>query len=194
MVTDANQRFTFIDTAMAGSHHDMSVFDRRSVTMTGWGVTSSWATVGMYNTTSYYCGFTIADQNQKKIELTSTGISSPLALLFLMLTLIILFFNFRCLDKNGSGVVQMEPLEASWLIRACVVLHNMCIDWGLQALKPEDSYDPEIKLDIQQEVAKQFLRSLKQNRDRSVVEVRSRKRDREEYLAGVRRRNHILHH
>ena len=27
MVTDANQRFTYIDTAMAGSHHDMSVFD-----------------------------------------------------------------------------------------------------------------------------------------------------------------------
>ena len=61
--------------------------------------------------------------------------------------------------------------------------------WGLQALKPEDSYDPEIELDIQQEAAKRFLRSLKQNRDRSVLEVRRRKRDREEYLAGVRRRN-----
>ena len=68
----------------------------------------------------------------------------------------------------------MEPLEASWLVRACVVLHNMCIDWGLQALKPEDSYDPEIELDIQQEAAKRFLRSLKQNRDRSVLEVRRR--------------------
>ena len=94
-----------------------------------------------------------------------------------MLTFIIVFFHFRCLAKNGSGVVQMEPLEASWLVRACVVLHNMCIDWGLQALKPEDSYDPEIELDIQQEAAKRP----------------SRKRDREEYLAGVRRRNDIFH-
>ena len=88
-----------------------------------------------------------------------------------MLTFIIVFFHFRCLAKNGSGVLQMEPLEASWLVRACVVLHNMCIDWGLQALKPEDSYDPEIELDVQQEAAKRFLRSLKQNRDRSVLEV-----------------------
>ena len=110
-----------------------------------------------------------------------------------MLTFIIVFFHFRCLAKHGSGVVQMEPLEASWLVRACVVLHNMCIDWGLQALKPEDSYDPEIELDIQQEAAKRFLRSLKQNRDRSVLEVRRRKRDREEYLAGVCRRNDIFH-
>ena len=110
-----------------------------------------------------------------------------------MLTFIIVFFHFRCLAKNGSGVVQMEPLEASWLVRACVVLHNMCIDWELQALKPEDSYDPEIELDIQQEAAKWFLRSLKQNRDRSVLEVRRRKRDREEYLAGVRLRNDIFH-
>ena len=95
-----------------------------------------------------------------------------------MLTLIILFFYFRCLAKNGSGVVQMEPLEAPWLVRACVVLHNMCIDWGLQALKPEDSYDPEIEQDIQEEAAKQFLRFLKQNRYRSVVKVCGRKRDR----------------
>ena len=94
-----------------------------------------------------------------------------------MLTFIIVFFHFRCLAKNGSVVVQMEPLEASWLVRACVVLHNMCIDWGLQALKPEDSYDPEIELDIQQEAAKRFLWSLKQNRDRSVLEVRRRKQD-----------------
>ena len=88
-----------------------------------------------------------------------------------MPTLIILFFDFRCLAKNGSGVVQMEPLEGLCPIGACVVLHNMCIDWGLQALKQENSYDPEIELDIQQEAAKQ-------NRDRSVVEVRGRKRDR----------------
>ena len=109
--------------------------------------------------------------------------------------LIILFFHFRCLAKNGSGVVKMEPLEASWLIRACVVLYNMCIDWGLQALKPEDSYDPEIELEIQQKSKRflRFLRSLKQNRDRSVLEVRRRKRDQEQYLTGVRRRNDIFH-
>ena len=110
-----------------------------------------------------------------------------------MLTLIIVFFHFRCLAKNGCGVVQMEPLEASWLVRACVVLHNMCIDWGLQALKPEDSYDPEIELDIQQVAAKRLLRSLKENRDRSVLEVRHRKWNREEYLAEVGRRNNIFH-
>ena len=91
-------------------------------------------------------------------------------------------------------MVQLESLEASWLIQACVVLHNMCIEWGLQALKPKDSHDPEIELKIQQEVVKQFLRSLPQNRDRSVVEVRHRKRDREEYLAGVRPRNNIYYH
>ena len=106
------------------------------------------------------------------------------------MTLIILFFNFRSLSKNHSGVVQMEPLEASWLVWACVVLHN----WGLQALKPEDSFDPEIEQEIHQETAKQFLRLLKQNRDRSVLEVHRRKRDREEYLTGVRRRNRIFHH
>ena len=62
------------------------------------------------------------------------------------------------------------------------------MDWGLQAVKPEDSYDPEIELDIKQEAAKRFLRSLKQNRDRSVLELRRRKQDREQYLAGVRQR------
>ena len=100
---------------------------------------------------------------------------------------------FSCLAKNGSGVIQMEPLEVSWLIRACVVLHNLCLDWGLQAVKPKDCYDPEIELEIQQEAAKRFLRALQQNRDRSVLEVRHRKRDMADYLAGLRRRNLIYH-
>ena len=42
-------------------------------------------------------------------------------------------------------------------------------------------------------MAKRFLRSLKQNRDHSVLEVRRRKRDREDYLAEVRWRNDIFH-
>ena len=83
----------------------------------------------------------------------------------------------------------MEPLEASWLIRAYVVLHNLCLDWGLHAVKSKDCYDPEIEPKIQQEAAKRFLRALRQNCNQSVLEVCRRKRDRADCLAGLRGRN-----
>ena len=43
----------------------------------------------------------------------------------------------------------MTPLHASWLVKACIVLHNRCIDWGLRKLKRGQNRDPEREMDIQ---------------------------------------------
>ena len=66
----------------------------------------------------------------------------------------------------------MDPLEASWLIRACAVLHNMCIDWGMLSLKPWDAHNPEIELRIQTEAANRFLRALRAARNRNGPRVK----------------------
>ena len=43
----------------------------------------------------------------------------------------------------------MTPLHASWLVKACIVLHNRCIDWGLRKLKRGQNRDLEHEMDIQ---------------------------------------------
>ena len=86
----------------------------------------------------------------------------------------------------------MDPLEASWLIRACAVLHNMCIDWGMQSLKPRDAHDPEIELKIQTEATNRFLRALRAARNRNGPHVKHLQRKRDDYIAGLNKRNPIL--
>ena len=82
----------------------------------------------------------------------------------------------------------MDPLEASWLIRACAVLHNMCIDWGMQSLKPRDAHDPEIELQIQTEAANRFLRVLRAARNRNGPRVKRLQRKRDDNIDGLNRR------
>ena len=41
----------------------------------------------------------------------------------------------------------MDPLQASWLVKACCVLHNRCLDWGIRKLKPGENRDPTMEAD-----------------------------------------------
>ena len=50
----------------------------------------------------------------------------------------------------------MHPLEASWLVKACCILHNRCLDWGLRKLKPGQNRDPTNEMDILVEAAERF--------------------------------------
>ena len=69
-----------------------------------------------------------------------------------------LFLYFcRCLSKTGVGAIQMPPLEASWLVKACCVLHNRCIDWGLRRMRPGKNKDPEHENKIQNLAHRRFL-------------------------------------
>ena len=43
----------------------------------------------------------------------------------------------------------MTPLHASWLVKACIILHNRCIDWGLRKLKRGQNCNPEHEMNIQ---------------------------------------------
>ena len=43
----------------------------------------------------------------------------------------------------------MMPLHDSWLVKACIVLHNRCLDWGLRKLKRGQNYNPEHEMNIQ---------------------------------------------
>ena len=43
----------------------------------------------------------------------------------------------------------MTLLHASWLVKACVVLHNSCIDWGLRKLKRGQNHDSDHEMNIQ---------------------------------------------
>lgn len=56
----------------------------------------------------------------------------------------------------------MTPLKASWLIKACVVLHNRCLDWGLRKLKRGQNRDPEYEMNIQ---VRAHMRFTRYNRD-----------------------------
>ena len=38
----------------------------------------------------------------------------------------------------------MDPLQASWLVKACCVLHNRCFEWGLHKLMPGQNQDPTL--------------------------------------------------
>ena len=50
----------------------------------------------------------------------------------------------------------MDPLQASWLVKACCVLHNRCLDWGLRKLKPGENRDPTMEADILVQAAERF--------------------------------------
>ena len=52
----------------------------------------------------------------------------------------------------------MTPLRASWLVKACGVLHNRCIDWGLRNMRRGQNRDPEHKMNIQVWALMQFNR------------------------------------
>ena len=51
----------------------------------------------------------------------------------------------------------MEPLEASYLVVACCVLHNMCIEWGVSELSPMNNEDPDLEVKIQLNALSSFL-------------------------------------
>ena len=50
----------------------------------------------------------------------------------------------------------MDPLQASWLVKACCVLHNRCLDWGIRKLKPGENRDPTMEADILVQAAERF--------------------------------------
>lgn len=50
----------------------------------------------------------------------------------------------------------MEPLQASWLVKACCILHNRCLDWGLRKIPPGQHIDPEHEAGIQKEAQQRF--------------------------------------
>ena len=50
----------------------------------------------------------------------------------------------------------MDPLQASWLLKACYVLHNHFLDWGLRKLKPSQNRDPTMEADILVEATERF--------------------------------------
>ena len=79
----------------------------------------------------------------------------------------------------------MDPLEASWLIRACAVLHNMCIVVGMQSLKPRDAHDPEIEIKIMTEAANRFLRALRAAGNRNGPRVKRLQRKMTTLLAST---------
>ena len=62
----------------------------------------------------------------------------------------------------------MTPLNASWLVKACVVLHNRCIDWGLRKLRRGHNRDPEHEMNIQ---VRAHMRFTRYNREISAEEV-----------------------
>ena len=68
---------------------------------------------------------------------------------------------YRCLSKNAVGVIEMDPLPASWLTEACCVLHNLCIDWGVRELRSGENKDPEIEQLIQEEAGLRFARAMR---------------------------------
>ena len=49
----------------------------------------------------------------------------------------------------------MDPLQASWLVKACCVLHR-CLDWGLRRLKPGKNRDPTMEADIHVKAAERY--------------------------------------
>ena len=56
---------------------------------------------------------------------------------------------FRCFSKTGVRSIEMTPLHASLLVKACIVLHNRCIDWGLRKPNRGQNRDPEHEINIQ---------------------------------------------
>ena len=59
----------------------------------------------------------------------------------------------------------MPPLEALWLVKACCVLHNRCIDWGLRKLPPGKSPDPDHEKNIQKLARRRFNEANKREAD-----------------------------
>ena len=50
----------------------------------------------------------------------------------------------------------MPPLEASCLVKACCVLHNRCLDWGLHRIRPGMNKDPQYENNIQALACQRF--------------------------------------
>ena len=59
----------------------------------------------------------------------------------------------------------MPPLEASWLVKACCVLHNRCFDWGLRKLRPGQNKDPDYENQIQTLARRRFLKYNRQDQE-----------------------------
>ena len=57
----------------------------------------------------------------------------------------------------------MDPLQVSWLVKACCVLHNHCLDWGLRKLKPRQNIDPTVEADILVKTAERRSKSGKKD-------------------------------
>ena len=54
--------------------------------------------------------------------------------------------------------MDMDPQQASWLVKACcgIVLHNWCLDLGIRKLKPGENRDPTMEAEILIEEAERF--------------------------------------
>ena len=72
----------------------------------------------------------------------------------------ILFSFFSCLSKTGVGVLEMDPLHASWVTEACCCLHNLCKDWGVTEIMDGENKDPDLEELIQEEASLRIARSM----------------------------------
>ena len=87
----------------------------------------------------------------------------------------------------------MDPLQASWLVKACCVLHNRCLDWGLHKLKPGQNCDPTMEVDILVEAAGRFQEANQGIEDDILPDDTPPRRNYGPTHAGVVRRQTYIH-
>ena len=87
----------------------------------------------------------------------------------------------------------MPPLEASWLVKACCVLHNRCIDWELRRMRPGKNKDPEHENKIQKLARRRFLAANQQLVDSDDDGDHDATQAREVTLDGILRRKLYIH-
>ena len=87
----------------------------------------------------------------------------------------------------------MDPLEASHLIVACCVLHNMCIEWGISELSPMNNEDPDLEKRIQLDALSSFVESRRYILHNKIPKQQRVPLNKSNYLRGSYRRNMIIH-
>ena len=87
----------------------------------------------------------------------------------------------------------MDPLEASYLVVACCVLHNMCIEWGVSELSPMNNADPDLEVQIQIDALSSFLEARKDILQNRVPKKHRVPKDKSNHVKGNYRRQMIIH-
>ena len=100
--------------------------------------------------------------------------------------------RWRCLSSVGAGVVKMAPLQASWLVTACSVLHNLCLDWGVSELSPSNNADPDKEADIRLRSYARMLRARRLVSRDQIPVPRRHPTTTSAYQLGLKRRARIM--